>query len=69
MLDRLLAGPGFLDAGAYPEIRFRSELRAWVPTGWRAAGHRPPGATGIPVRREAGRLGSGVMHVAPAGSV
>src|SRR5690242_12005839 len=25
-LDRLLAGPGFLDAGAFPEISFRSEL-------------------------------------------
>jgi YceI-like domain len=38
MLDRLLAGPGFLDAGAYPEISFRSELLAWVPAGWRAVG-------------------------------
>jgi polyisoprenoid-binding protein YceI len=38
MLDRLLAGPGFLDAGAYPEISFRSERLAWVPAGWRAAG-------------------------------
>ena len=38
-LDRLLAGPGFLDAGAFPEISFRSELLAWVPTGWRAVGH------------------------------
>src|ERR1700676_4521893 len=37
VLDRLLAGPGFLDAGAYPEISFRSELFAWVPAGWRAA--------------------------------
>ena len=37
-MDRLLAGPGFLDAGAYPEISFRSELLAWVPAGWRAAG-------------------------------
>ena len=25
-LDRLLAGPGFLDAAAFPEISFRSEL-------------------------------------------
>jgi polyisoprenoid-binding protein YceI len=25
VLDRLLAGPGFLDAGAFPEISFRSE--------------------------------------------
>ena len=39
VLDRLLAGPGFLDAGAYPEISFRSELLAWVPAGWRAVGH------------------------------
>ncbi len=38
MLDRQLAGPSFLDAGAFPEIRFRSELLAWVPTGWRAIG-------------------------------
>ena len=37
-LDRLLAGPGFLDAGAFPEIGFRSELLAWVPAGWRAVG-------------------------------
>jgi polyisoprenoid-binding protein YceI len=37
-LDRLLAGPGFLDAGAFPEISFRSELLAWVPAGWRAVG-------------------------------
>ena len=37
-LDRLLAGPGFLDAAAYPEIGFRSELLAWVPAGWRAVG-------------------------------
>jgi polyisoprenoid-binding protein YceI len=38
VLDRLLAGPGFLDARAYPEISFRSELLAWVRTGWRATG-------------------------------
>jgi polyisoprenoid-binding protein YceI len=38
LLDRLLAGPGFLDAAAFPEISFRSELLAWVPTGWRAVG-------------------------------
>ena len=38
VLDRLLAGPGFLDAVAYPEISFRSELLAWVPAGWRAVG-------------------------------
>ena len=37
-LDRLLAGPGFLDAEAFPEIGFRSELLAWVPAGWRAVG-------------------------------
>jgi polyisoprenoid-binding protein YceI len=38
VLDRLLAGPGFLDAGTFPEISFRSELLVWVPTGWRAVG-------------------------------
>jgi polyisoprenoid-binding protein YceI len=38
LLDRLLAGPGFLDAVTYPEISFRSELLAWVPAGWRTAG-------------------------------
>jgi len=38
VLDRLLAGPAFLDATAYPEISFRSELLVWVPTGWRAVG-------------------------------
>jgi polyisoprenoid-binding protein YceI len=38
MLDRELAGPSFLDAWAFPEISFRSELLAWVPTGWRAVG-------------------------------
>jgi len=38
LLDRLLAGPGFLDAGAFPEVSFRSELLAWVPVGWRAVG-------------------------------
>jgi polyisoprenoid-binding protein YceI len=37
-LDRLLTGPGFLDACAFPEIGFRSELLAWVPAGWRAVG-------------------------------
>jgi polyisoprenoid-binding protein YceI len=37
-LDRLLAGPGFLDAVAFPEITFQSELLAWVPAGWRAVG-------------------------------
>jgi polyisoprenoid-binding protein YceI len=38
MLDRELAGPSFLDAWAFPEISFRSELLAWVPAGWRAVG-------------------------------
>jgi polyisoprenoid-binding protein YceI len=38
MLDQLLAAPGFLDAAAFPEISFRSELLAWVPAGWRAVG-------------------------------
>jgi polyisoprenoid-binding protein YceI len=38
VLDRLLAGPGFLDSDAFPEISFRSELLVWVPTGWRAIG-------------------------------
>lgn len=38
VLDRQLAGPTFLDAGPFPEISFRSELLAWVPTGWRAVG-------------------------------
>jgi polyisoprenoid-binding protein YceI len=37
-LDRLLAGPGFLDAAAFTEISFRSEMLAWVPAGWRAVG-------------------------------
>lgn len=38
LLDGRLAGPGFLDASVFPEIRFRSELLAWVPAGWRAVG-------------------------------
>ncbi len=38
VLDRVLAGPGFLDAGAFPEISFRSGLLVWVPDGWRAVG-------------------------------
>jgi hypothetical protein len=37
-LDRVLAGPAFLDAGAYPEISFTSDLLVWVPSGWRAVG-------------------------------
>jgi hypothetical protein len=39
MLDRLLAGPGFLDAETHPDISFRSEMLVCVPTGWRAVGH------------------------------
>jgi polyisoprenoid-binding protein YceI len=39
MLDRLLAGPGFLDAETHPDISFRSETLVCVPTGWRAVGH------------------------------
>jgi len=39
MLDRLLAGPGFLDAETHPDISFRSEMLICVPTGWRAVGH------------------------------
>ena len=38
VLDRVLAGPGFLDARAYPEISFQSDLLVWVPGGWRAVG-------------------------------
>jgi len=38
VLDRVLAGPGFLDARAYPEISFQSDLLVWVPAGWRAVG-------------------------------
>jgi polyisoprenoid-binding protein YceI len=38
VLDRLLAGPGFLDARAFPEISFQSESLVWVPAGWRAVG-------------------------------
>jgi polyisoprenoid-binding protein YceI len=38
VLDRLLAGPGLLNAAAFPEISFRSDLLAWVPAGWRAVG-------------------------------
>jgi polyisoprenoid-binding protein YceI len=37
-LDWLLTGPGFLDAGVFPEISFRSEQLACVPAGWRAIG-------------------------------
>jgi polyisoprenoid-binding protein YceI len=38
LLNRLLTGPEFLDAAAFPEIKFRTELLAWVPAGWRAVG-------------------------------
>jgi polyisoprenoid-binding protein YceI len=38
VLDRLLAGPAFLDASAYPEISFQSDLLVFVPAGWRAIG-------------------------------
>jgi polyisoprenoid-binding protein YceI len=38
-LDRLLTGPGFLDAAAFPEISFQSEQLVWVPDGWRVIGH------------------------------
>jgi polyisoprenoid-binding protein YceI len=38
VLDRLLTGPGFLDADAFPQISFRSERLIWVPAGWRAVG-------------------------------
>jgi polyisoprenoid-binding protein YceI len=38
VLDRVLAGPSFLDARAYPEIRFQSDLLVWVPAGSRAVG-------------------------------
>jgi polyisoprenoid-binding protein YceI len=38
VLDRVLAGPAFLNARAYPEISFRSDLLVWVPAGWRAVG-------------------------------
>ena len=38
VLDRALAGPAFLDARAYPDISFRSDLLTWVPSGWRAVG-------------------------------
>jgi polyisoprenoid-binding protein YceI len=38
VLDRLLVGPGFLDAGSFPEVSFRSEHLVWVPAGWRVVG-------------------------------
>jgi polyisoprenoid-binding protein YceI len=38
MLDELIAGAGFLDSETYPDITFRSEMLARVPTGWSAVG-------------------------------
>jgi polyisoprenoid-binding protein YceI len=38
VLDRQLTGPTLLDAAAFPEISFQSEVLAWVPAGWRAVG-------------------------------
>jgi polyisoprenoid-binding protein YceI len=38
LLDRLLAGSGFLDAEVFPEISFRTQMLVRVPTGWRAVG-------------------------------
>jgi len=38
MLDRLLAGPGFLDIENYPTISLRSQMLVCVPTGWRVVG-------------------------------
>jgi polyisoprenoid-binding protein YceI len=38
MLDRLLAGPGFLDTEGYPTISLRSQMLVCVPSGWRAVG-------------------------------
>jgi polyisoprenoid-binding protein YceI len=39
VLDRILKGPGFLEAEDFPEIDFRSQTLVRVPTGWRAIGH------------------------------
>ena len=39
ILDRILTGPGFLEAETYPEISFQSQTMTRVPTGWRAIGH------------------------------
>ena len=44
VLDRLLAGPAFLDARAYPEISFQSDLL--VLGADRVAGRRPPAGQG-----------------------
>ncbi|MDP9117094.1 MAG: YceI family protein [Actinomycetota bacterium] len=38
VIDRLLTGPAFLDAGVFPEISFQSEILVCVPNGWRAVG-------------------------------
>jgi polyisoprenoid-binding protein YceI len=38
MLDRLLAGPGFLHAEHFPQISFQSQALVCVPIGWRAIG-------------------------------
>ena len=38
MLDRLLAGPGFLDIEDHPTISLRSQMLVCVPTGWRVVG-------------------------------
>jgi polyisoprenoid-binding protein YceI len=38
MLDRLLAGPGFLHTEDYPTISLRSQMLVCVPTGWRVVG-------------------------------
>jgi polyisoprenoid-binding protein YceI len=38
ILDRLLAGPGFLDIEDYPTISLRSQMLVCVPTGWRVVG-------------------------------
>ena len=34
----MLLGSGFLEAQAFPEISFRSEMLVRVPSGWRAVG-------------------------------
>jgi polyisoprenoid-binding protein YceI len=39
VLDRLLAGPGFLHAEHFPQISFQSQALVCVPIGWRAIGH------------------------------
>lgn len=48
-LDRLLAGPGFLDAEHFPRISFRSQLLVCVPTGWRALGQLQVKGTEHPI--------------------